>query len=422
MKHRTLALPLSVLTLTALTGCGGMSLEGSQERETVTVWLMQNSTSKGFLKKFEQEYEAEHGDVELDIQIQEWTGIGDKVNNALESDEASAPDVIEVGNTQVAQYVDQGGVLDLSLESARDLGMEDWVQGLAEPGSVDGAQFGIPWYAANRVVLYNKDLFAAAGIKKPPRDREEWLSQTEQLNSGSRQGIYLAGQDWYTLAGFIWEEGGELAVDKDGVWSGALDSPGALAGMDFYARLQALGRGPKDADEQTPPQTDVFAKGQVAQIVTVPGAAKLIEEANPELAGKIGYFPVPGKQAGRPGRVFTGGSDLVIPERTDQKWAALNVIKELAGERWQKELATTMDYVPNKTTLASVVDGKPGVAAMAAGAARGRATPNSPLWAAVEANNPIKRYMTEVLTGADPAQEARKASRQITELLDVRGE
>ncbi len=422
MKHRTLALPLSLLTLAALTGCGSLSMGGSEDRDKVTVWLMQNSASDGFLKKFKEEFEAEHGEVELDFQIQEWTGIGEKVTKALDSGDADAPDVIEVGNTQVAQYVEGGGVLDLSLEALRDLGMEDWQPGLAEPGAVQGSQFGIPWYAANRVVLYNKDLFAEAGIKHPPKDRDEWLAQTERLNSGSQQGIYLAGQDWYTLAGFIWEEGGELATDNKGVFVGALDSPRALAGMDFYARLQALGKGPKDADEQTPPQAEVFAKGDVAQIISVPGAAKLIEETTPELAGKIGYFPVPGKKAGQPGSVFTGGSDLIIPKRTDQQWAAMDVVKALAGEQWQKELATTMDYVPNKVTLASVVDGNPGVAAMAAGAEYGRATPNSPRWAAVEANNPIKRYMSDVLTGSDPKKAARRASQEITEKLDDRTE
>ncbi|CAM5612768.1 hypothetical protein SALBM135S_00575 [Streptomyces alboniger] len=35
---------------------------------------------------------------------------------------------------------------------------------------------------------------------------------------------------------------------------------------------------------------------------------------------------------------------------------------------------------------------------MAVGAA-GRATPNTPGWAAVEAKNPVKDYMTAVLTG-----------------------
>jgi N,N'-diacetylchitobiose transport system substrate-binding protein len=54
---------------------------------------------------------------------------------------------------------------------------------------------------------------------------------------------------------------------------------------------------------------------------------------------------------------------------------------------------------------------------MAAGAAQGRATPASPEWAAVEADNPIKDYMTKVLTGSDPATEARRAARRITETL-----
>lgn len=63
----------------------------------------------------------------------------------------------------------------------------------------------------------------------------------------------------------------------------------------------------------------------------------------------------------------------------------------------------------------AAVAGEEGVAAMAAGAAQGRATPSTPEWAAVEADNPIKEYMTEVLTGADPATRARRASRRITQ-------
>ena len=51
---------------------------------------------------------------------------------------------------------------------------------------------------------------------------------------------------------------------------------------------------------------------------------------------------------------------------------------------------------------------------MAAGAARGRATPNSPQWADVEADNPIKPYMTAVLQGQDPGRAARTASERIT--------
>ncbi|MFJ7157050.1 extracellular solute-binding protein [Streptomyces sp. NPDC101118] len=409
-----LAACTAVLAATALTACGVLPGEGAG-RQQVTVWLMKGSASEDFLKRFTTAFEAEHEDIDLEIEIQEWTGIGEKVHKVLRGEDTA--DVIEVGNTQVAQYAQTDGLTELTLEGLRDWGSKDWLKGLAEPGSIDGAQFGVPWYAANRVVLYNKDLFAAAGITKEPTTRRDWIRATERLDQGDRQGIYLAGQNWYVLAGFIWDEGGELAVEGDGQWNGALGTPEAQRGMAFYKELQALGDGPEDADEETPPQAEVFARGKVAQIIAPPGSAALIEELNPALRGKLGYFPIPGKTAAKPGAVFTGGSDLIIPKSTERRRAAVEVVSALIGEKWQTDLARTMSYVPNKTTLAHVIDDNEGTSAMARGAAQGRATPTSPRWADVEAKNPIKPYMTAVLTGEDPRRAAAAADATITRVL-----
>lgn len=419
MRPRPLA--LLCVSATLLAGCGLMPGGSGSERRTVTVWLMQHSASQDYLDRFTEDFERRHPDIDVDIRIQEWTGIGEKVQRALKDRKPGGPDVIEVGNTQVAQYAEGDELLDLTLESLRDWGREDWLPGLAEPGQWSSHQYGIPWYAANRVVIYRKDLFRQAGITAPPKTRDEWLAVTEKLDTGRTQGIYLAGQDWYTLSGFIWEEGGELAEERDGGWRGTLDSPAALRGMDFYRRLQALGDGPLDADEEHPPQAGVFAREEVAQIVAVPGVVRAILQENPDLEDELGYFPIPGKKAGRPGAVFTGGSDLVIPAVTDQRKAAIAVVSDLVGTKWNTDLARTMNYVPNKTTLAGAVAGEDAVAAMAAGAARGRATPSTPGWGRVEADNPIKDFMTKVLTGADPAEKARRASRRITDALSFDG-
>ncbi|WP_151773051.1 extracellular solute-binding protein [Streptomyces abyssomicinicus] len=416
VKIRIIAGLSALAAAAALTSCSAepSSDKGDGPRK-ITVWIMKDSVTEDFLARFTKDFEKGRPDLDLDIQIQEWNGIGEKVTAALASNDA--PDVIEVGNTQVAQYSASGGVKDLT-GKVDDLRGADWLPGLAEPGRIDGKQFGVPWYAANRVVIYHKDHFAAAGVKEPPKTRDEWLAITEKLNTGKVQGIYLPGQNWYTLAGFVWDEGGDLAVRTGGPWKGALDSPEALRGMEFYKKLQALGKGPKDSDEAEPPQAEVFAKGDVAQVVAVPGGAKIIEEANPELAGKLGFFPVPGDSAGTPGATFTGGSDLIIPEASAHHDAAYEVVKALAGEKWQTDMAKTMSYVPNRTSLASVIQDNEGTAAMAAAAAQGRATPNSPQWAAVEAANPIKEYMTAVLTGQDMAEAAKAASGSITKTLN----
>ncbi|GAB3826835.1 extracellular solute-binding protein [Kribbella italica] len=419
MKFRSLAVAaVAALSLTTVAACGGSDGDNAAADgpTTIDVWLMKGSVSDDFLKRFTDDFAAKHPDVKANVQIQEWNGIGPKIIGALASKDA--PDVIEVGNTQVAQYSASGGVKDLT-DKKSDLKGDDWIEGLAGPGLYEGKQYGIPYYAANRVVVYRKDLFQAAGVT-PPKTRDEWIAATTKLNTGGNQGIYLPGQNFYVLSGFIWDEGGDLAVKDGDQWKGALSTPEALKGMEFYQQIQALGKGPKDSDEAKPTQTDVFAQGKIAQMIAVPGAAELIAQANPALKDKLGFFPIPGKTADKPGAVFTGGSDLIIPEASDGQDAAYTFIKELAGEQWQTDLAKSMKYVPNRTSLAASVGADEGVAAMAAGAANGKATPNSPNWAAVEAKNPIKEYQTKVLTGGDPAAAAKAADEIITQALNTK--
>ncbi|WP_217560890.1 extracellular solute-binding protein [Streptomyces sp. GbtcB6] len=402
--------------LSACSGSSDASGDGSGKNTTIDVWLMRDSVSARFQSDFVKGFEAAHPDIKVKVQIQEWDGIGEKVTAALASNDA--PDVIETGNTQVAQFAQSGGLLDLSAKVG-ELGGQNWLKGLAEPGSYEGKQYGIPYYAANRVVIYRTDLFKKAGIDAAAiKTRDQWIAATEKLNTGGTQGIYLPGQNWYTLAGFVWDEGGDLATESGGKWKGTLDTPEAIRGMEFYQKLQALGRGPKDADEANPPQADVMAKGKVAQVVSTPGGANVVIQNNPALKGKLGFFPIPGKTADKPGAVFTGGSDLVIPTASTKQDAAYTFIRELTGDTWQKKLALAMSYVPNKTTLASAVASDPGAAAMAVGAAEGHATPNTPGWAAVEAKNPIKDYMTAVLTGGDVHKAATTASDAITTAMN----
>ena len=413
LRSRAVAL---VTAAGLLSGCSVFSSSDGDDT-VLEVWMMNHSAGQAFIDQVVADFEARHAgqNVRVNVVVQEWGGIGEKVTEALTS--GDGPDVIEVGNTQVAQYVATNGVTDLT-NQVIGLSGDDWVPGLAAPGQVYGHQYGIPFYAANRVVIYRTDLFEAAGIDKLPENREEWLEITEKLDAvPGQQGIYLPGQNWYVLAGFVWDEGGDLAVENGGSWQGALNTEQAAAGMGFYQQLQALGDGPIDTDEANPNHEEVFAEGNVAQLISTPGSAQVIIDANPDLEGRLGFFPVPGKETGVPGAVFTGGSNLIIPEATGQLTLAYEFVKLLTGDKWQSELASSMSLVPNRTTLAAAVEDDPGTAAMVEGARNGRATPQSPYWASVEADNPIKEYQTAVLSGTDPATAGEAASQAITELL-----
>ena len=74
----------------------------------------------------------------------------------------------------------------------------------------------------------------------------------------------------------------------------------------------------------------------------------------------------------------------------------------------------------SKTTLSTALEGDPGAAAMMQGATNGFATPASPNWTAVESNNPIKAYLTKVLTGTDPNAAGKEANDSLTKTLNTK--
>ena len=162
-------------------GCGGgtSSSSGGSGDKTLTVWLMSGSAPDPTVAAIDKDFEAAHPGVKVKYEVQQWNGIGQKLTTALTST-SGGPDVIELGNTQVAQYSSQGTLLDIT-DSVNDLNGSQWLPALKDEGAWQGKQYGVPFYAANRVVIYRTDLFQQAGITAPPTSNDEWLADLTKL-------------------------------------------------------------------------------------------------------------------------------------------------------------------------------------------------------------------------------------------------
>ncbi|GAA4943570.1 hypothetical protein GCM10023238_06860 [Streptomyces heliomycini] len=88
-------------------------------------------------------------------------------------------------------------------------------------------------------------------------------------------------------------EGGEL-VKKDGdTYVSNLDDPKVAAAAETYKKFQALSKAPKDKDEATPQQGEVFAKGKTGAFIGMGWEAGIAIKANPDIEKEIGYFTIP---------------------------------------------------------------------------------------------------------------------------------
>ncbi|WP_211771933.1 extracellular solute-binding protein [Kutzneria sp. CA-103260] len=387
-------------------GCGGGSSSGSGDSKTLTVWLMSGSAPDPMVAGIDKDFEAAHPGVKVNYQVQQWNGIGQKLTTAL-TGTSGGPDVIELGNTQVAQYSSQGTLLDVS-DSVNDLNGSQWLSALKDEGAWDGKQYGVPFYAANRVVIYRTDLFQQAGITAPPTSNDEWLSDLTKLKGLSGiDPLYLPGQDWYVWLSFLWDQGGDLATGSGANWKSAINSPAGKAAFNFYKQLGDTSgtSAPKDADEATPQQSDVVAKGSTASFIGFGYELAAVEKANPDLKGKFAAFPIPSKTAGQTAPVFLGGSDLAIPANSKNADLAKDWLKLETSAKYQSQLAAN-GSVPGTSTDTSALNSTETGKAMAAGAKNGKATPITPKWAAVEADNPIKAALTAFLTGQKSVDQA----------------
>ncbi|WP_243108604.1 ABC transporter substrate-binding protein [Clostridium rectalis] len=161
-KRRLLVLTMgltSVLTFTML-GCGKSaetSSTGKEDKTEVNIFQFKVEVAEEF-KKAAKEYEKENTNIKINV---ETVGGGDNYGAALKAKFQSGkePTVFNVGGPQDVK--DWKKKLD-------DLSKEPWVS-KALPGMLDGVTmdkkiYGLPYNTEGYGLIYNKDIFKAAGI------------------------------------------------------------------------------------------------------------------------------------------------------------------------------------------------------------------------------------------------------------------
>ncbi|BBA99991.1 putative sugar transporter sugar binding protein [Actinacidiphila reveromycinica] len=428
MRRKLIAAIGVAAVLTGVAACGGSSDKSDSGKgssagpadfkgKTLNVWLMSGSNPPGWTKDITAAFEKQYPGAKLKITVQQWDGIQQKLTTALS--ESTPPDVIEVGNTQTPYYAATGGLKDLSSVKS-DIGGDDWVPALNGSAVYDGKQFAAPWYFASRVVVYNKKIWTAAGITTTPKTQDELFSDLDKIKAkGTKDAFYLPGQDWYGFDGFLLDAGADL-VKKDGdKYTGNLDTPQAASAINLYKKLNSYGTAPKDKDEATPQQSDVFAKGDVGAFLGLGWEAAGAISKNAALKDQVGYFAFPGKTAAKTASVFVGGSNLAISQGSKNPELAQDFLKLAMSDQFEGELAKEGGVVPNKSSLDSNLTGNAFGSVSAAAAANGGTTPLIPAWGNVEnAPNPITTlFMTGVLQGQSPSAAAKKADTEIDKRL-----
>src|SRR4029450_4802431 len=215
MNVRALAAAVLVAAL-AVVAVGATGASGRSSADTLTVWLQVDAQSgwPEVVAAANAQFTAQNPGWDVDVQYQTWPTHLAKFDATLAGN--SAPDVIEMGNTEMTKYSAAGAFQDLSSPKSSFHTASNWLEGLAASGRYNGKLYGVPYYAGSRVVTYRTDQFKAAGIKGTPKSLGEFTVDAKKLSKKySAKGyspVYIAGTDWYVAMSFVYDYGGKIAA------------------------------------------------------------------------------------------------------------------------------------------------------------------------------------------------------------------
>lgn len=156
----------------------------------------------------------------------------------------------------------------------------------------DGKLYGLSAIDVNFALVYNKALFAKAGVK-PPTTADEWVDTTAKLTHRPDQfGIALTnklsdgGEWWFQLQNFCLPYGGMWADGKTPL----ANSPETVKGMELWKRLYQAGVPQGTAEGAIMKLT---ADGRIAQAWGVTPTVVVLKATNPKIYPDLLSAPPP---------------------------------------------------------------------------------------------------------------------------------
>jgi len=403
-----LAIVGAALAAIAATASGGAAATNS-----ITVWLQVDAQAANWepiVKAANAAFQREHPGVAVNVQYQTWGNHLQKFDATLAG--GNAPDVIEMGNTEMTKYMAAGAFQDITSDRGSFANSSTWLDGLAAAGRFGGKLYGVPYYAGSRVVTYRTDLFKKASIKVPT-SLAQFTAAARKL--GRQQGdrafspVYIAGTDWYVAMSFVYDFGGRIATRVSGKWKGTLSSPKAIAGLTAYKNFfLAASRASKTTDETKPNPYDVYAQGNAASMVGPGWFSCCVGDKYKSLTAQ---FVMPSRTKGQLMPGFLGGSLLAVPVGASRS-LAVDWIKAYTSNQSMTALRG-IGNIPNTTSLL-------GNSVFERAARRSWFVPTAKNWVNVENGNILRNMLAQILTSKlSIRQAAQSASDNISSVLNA---
>lgn len=356
--RRTRAFAAAALAaVLAVSGCGlssgddagsgsgsGDKINGEVKGEITFATLALKPTFDEYINKLIDDFEGKHPGTTVNWIDLPFQGAQEKITNDAQA--GTLPDVVNL-NPNFAQKLEKQGVFWDMEANASDV-KPTFVPGAWDAFKVPGqsGSYGLPWYLTSEVTMYNKDLYAKAGLAAdtPPKTIDELLAQAKQISTAGKGAYY----GWHpalenSFVPNLAKLGVPLLNDDASKWT--FNTPEAVAYVtamrDLYASKAIA---PDWLTQDHAKETEAYSAGRVALFPSGPNFLKVVGQNAPAVAKATAVAP---QIASADGTTNMSVMGLLVPKKSKNPATALEFAKFVSNAENQLAFAKIVTILPS---------------------------------------------------------------------------
>jgi multiple sugar transport system substrate-binding protein len=391
--------------------------------------LMETGPRADLMKKYQKEFLDQTG-ITLGIEVIPEQQARQKVAIELNSGKPSFDLFNFAFHVQKRQFEKAGWLHDLTpwLKDPQMMPAEYELEDISKMGmgfatTSDGKVNALPILCDYFMVYYNKELFAKKGVTFP-KTLDEMMVAAEKLNDPAAGVSGFVGRGVRNANVVLWTQllsgWGQETIKGTKLIT---DSPDAIASGEYYKKLLS-NYGPKGVVGFNWNEAQgLFMQGKAAMWIDATGFAAPVEDKQKSrVVGKVGYGLPPSGPKGHGSVTF--GTGMAIPKASAHKEAAFYTMLWMTGRTMAGRMLQVGGGVPFRSAplkdpaIISTLTIPKEWADCANGCAPLSMSGLPVIVPVTEFRDTLGTALTNMLTGADPAAELKRATAEFQPVID----
>ncbi|SJZ92774.1 multiple sugar transport system substrate-binding protein [Enhydrobacter aerosaccus] len=414
-------------SVTAYSQSGGFDWKRFKGQEVEV--LMETGPRADLMKKYKGEFKDLTG-IELGIEVIPEQQARQKVAIELNSGKPSFDLFNFAYHVQKRQFEKGGWLLDITswlkdpqmMPAEYELGDVSKL-GMSFATTSDGKVNSLPILCDYFILYYNKDLFAKKGVAVP-KTLDEMMAAAAKINDPAAGISGFVGRGVRNANVVLWTQllsgWGQETIKGTKLIT---DTPDAIASAEYYKKLLSSYAPQGVAGFNWNEAQGLFIQGKAGMWIDATGFAAPIEDkTKSRVVGKVGYALPPSGPKGHGSVTF--GSGMAIPKASTHKEAAYLTMLWMTGPKMAGRMLQVGGGIPFRTNplkdpavLAGLTIPREW-AECAAGCAPISMSGLPVIVPVTEFRDVIGTALTNMLGGADPATELKRATTEFQPVID----